>query len=236
MSAPPYTPYAAPPGAPPPPAYMRTITYYFRSRDPYAPSMPYVLNSIAVDSYGSGLAVYRVQTDRRVRETRLVRAADGATLATFEWHKRVPMVKLEGGRVECRMWAPLLEDDSTRRLTHDNKTYLLSKHRSVYTVRVNACTRTRRPPCSYSLQVTSENARNRPVAVWQTKNRYLQLEAFPDASIAPGLLDACFIALTMLECRKDLGDHFEDESGMSPRAMKRSVLDAFGGALASAFH
>lgn len=218
MSAPPYTPYAAPPGAPPPPAYMRTITYYFRSRDPYAPSMPYVLNSIAVDSYGSGLAVYRVQTDRRVRETRLVRAADGATLATFEWHKRVPMVKLEGGRVECRMWAPLLEDDSTRRLTHDNKTYLLSKHRSVYTV-------------------TSENARNRPVAVWQTKNRYLQLEAFPDASIAPGLLDACFIALTMLECRKDLGDHFEGENGAAtPRAMKRSVLDAFGGALASAFH
>ncbi|GJE96795.1 hypothetical protein PsYK624_130010 [Phanerochaete sordida] len=199
---------------PPPPAYMPTVTYFFRSRDPGAPSTPYVLNASAVDAHGSRQAAYRVQTDRRARATTLVRVADGVRLAKFEW-KDVPTVKLEGGRVECRAWAPLLEDKSTRRITHEDQTYLLSHRRGVYT-----------------LKTESETQRSRTIAVWRTKDRYLQLEAFPDASLTPGLLDVCFIALTMIECRKDLGDAVVDAEESIGQVAKKSKLES----LANAFH
>lgn len=81
----------------------------------------------------------------------------------------------------------------------------------------------------------------RTIAVWQTKDRYLQLEAFPDANAIRGLLDTCFVALVMIESRRDLGDLIADEEGVNEGGtIKKTVLGAvgesIGGALANAFH
>lgn len=83
------------------------------------------------------------------------------------------------------------------------------------------------------------------MVVWQTKDRYLQLEAFPDVSVTPGLLDTCFIALTMIECGKDLGDAAVEAGGettgqvakdVAVEVVGASIGGALVGALAGVFH
>lgn len=95
----------------PPPAYMPTITYYFRSRDPSSPSTPYVLNSVAVDSYGTRRAACRVETDRKGKVTKVSRA-DGTRLAKFDWDQKIPGIKINGKEMKCKEWSALQKDQS----------------------------------------------------------------------------------------------------------------------------
>ena len=93
------------------PAYMLTTTYYFRSRDPSSPSSPYVINSTAVDSYGSKQTMWRVETCSKGKKTRVIRA-DGTKLAKFYWERAPPTVKIGGKEMKCSEWAPSLPDKS----------------------------------------------------------------------------------------------------------------------------
>ena len=57
--------------------------------------------------------------------------------------------------------------------------------------------------------MTPEDQPDRTMVVWQTKDKYLQLEAYPHAALMPSFLDICFVALVIIESQRELGDSVE---------------------------
>ena len=94
----------------------------------------------------------------------------------------------------------------SRTLTNGSKTYLLTSQRGLHKVSAHYQHCDNKSEKGYGSQITRADVPGRIAAIWQVKDNYLQLEAFPDASLMMGLLDKCFVALIMIQCGRGLGD------------------------------
>ncbi|KAI0260067.1 hypothetical protein BC834DRAFT_567843 [Gloeopeniophorella convolvens] len=180
----------------PPPAYTERASRKFRITA--APGAG-VLNASIVD--GAGRALYTASSDAKLKKTSVRRPDTGVELASFEWDRASPRMRLAGKKLKCKEWLPLSADTRSRILTLDGIRYILTDRKGV------------------GYLMPAQGPVLLPLARWRTTHdvRAQRVEVFEDALVVPGLLDALVLALLVLQGAQPLGDAFDCLNSASPK-------------------
>lgn len=158
-----------------------------------------ILNSQVVDQYGK--VPFAVVSDKKHTT---VRASDGTTLAVVDWHHSAPIMHYGGKKLKCREWIPWDNSKQVRVLTHAGRQYYwVTRNETVYL-----------------------EPADRPgfhVLIWRDPTDVVEVEAFRESLIVPGLLEAAVVAVVIMQSQHKLGDHHGGNNQMFTNAVSASI-------------
>jgi len=134
-----------------------------------------------MDPYGK--APFNVVSDKKHTT---VRAADGNTLAVVDWDHSAPVMHYGGRKLKCGEWIVWDNHKQVRILTHAGKEYYwVTRNETVYL-----------------------EPSDRPgfhILIWRDPTEVVEVEAFQESLVVPGLLEAAIVAIVIMQSGHKLG-------------------------------
>ncbi|KAI0265907.1 hypothetical protein BC834DRAFT_824458 [Gloeopeniophorella convolvens] len=186
-SPPPQGQYGAPPpqqqwGAPPPHSQYGEAPQRHSVIFKFTGDKKTILHSQVMDPYGK--SPFTVVSDKKHTT---VRAADGTTLAAMDWDHSSPVMHYQGQKLRCKEWIPYHKETQSRTLTHAGKKY-------------NWVTR------NETSFLEPSDRPGFPVVIWRDPTGQVEVEAFQEALVVPGLLEAAIISVVIMQSGHPIGD------------------------------
>ncbi|KAI0299085.1 hypothetical protein B0F90DRAFT_1631571, partial [Multifurca ochricompacta] len=142
-----------------------------------------ILNSQVFDPYGK--SPFTVASDKKHST---VRSSDGTTLAMIDWDHSNPIMHYQGKKLKCKEWIPWADSKEARILTHAGKDYhWVTRDEIVY------------------LEPADRSGYH--ILIWRDPTSQVEVEAFQECLVVPGLLEAAIIAIVIMQSGHKLGDH-----------------------------
>ncbi|KAI9434421.1 hypothetical protein H4582DRAFT_1977429 [Lactarius indigo] len=169
-------PPLGPPGGPGGPETRHSVSFKFTG------TKKTILNSQVTDPYGK--VPFSVVSDKKQTT---VRASDGTTLAMVEWNHSAPIIHYGGKKLKCKEWIVWNNSKKVRVLTHGGKEYhWVTRNETVYLEPAD------RPGFT--------------ILIWRDPTDVVEIEAFQESLVVPGLLEAAIIAVVIMQSGHKLGD------------------------------
>ncbi|KAH8984231.1 hypothetical protein EDB92DRAFT_1803259 [Lactarius akahatsu] len=158
-----------------------------------------ILNSQVMDPYGK--VPFNVASDKK---TTTVRASDGTTLAVVEWNHSAPIMHHGGRKLRCKEWIVWNNSKKVRVLTHAGKEYhWVTRNETVY--------------------LEPADRAGFAILIWRDPTDVVEIEAFQESLVIPGLLEAAIVAVVIMQSGHKLGDHGGGNNQMFINAIAGSI-------------
>lgn len=143
-----------------------------------------ILNSQVNDPWGK--SPFHVSTP--TKKVTSFRAADGAVIALIDWDHSSPVMEFRGKKIKIKEWLPLKKDDKTSRtFVHEGKHYdWITREQTVY--------------------LEPSDRPGHHIAIWRDPTGVTELEVFQEALVTAGMLEACLLAVVLMQSGNSLGD------------------------------
>jgi hypothetical protein len=152
-----------------------------------------------MDPYGK--VPFNVVSDKKHTT---VRASDGTTLAMVDWNHSVPVMHYGGKKLKCKEWIVLDKSKQVRTFSHAGKEYhWVTRNETVYL-----------------------EPSDRPgfhILIWRDPTDVVEVEAFQESLIVPGLLEAAIVAIVIMQSNHKLGDNSGGNNQMFINAIAGSI-------------
>ncbi|KAH9162114.1 hypothetical protein EDB89DRAFT_551929 [Lactarius sanguifluus] len=186
-------PPQGPPGGPGGPEKRHSVSFTFTG------TKKTILNSQVMDPHGK--VPFNVVSDKK---NTTVRASNGTTLAVVEWNHSAPIMHHGGKKLKCKEWIVWNNSKKVRVLTHAGKEYhWVTRNETVYLEPAD------RPGFT--------------ILIWRDPTDVVEIEAFQESLVVPGLLEAAIVAVVIMQSGHKLGDHGGGNNQMFINAIAGSI-------------
>ncbi|THH17434.1 hypothetical protein EW146_g3375 [Bondarzewia mesenterica] len=143
-----------------------------------------ILNSQVDDPYGK--SPFSVSTPKKKVTT--FRAVDGTVIAVIDWDHSSPVMEYRGNKIKIKEWLPLKKDDkSSRTFVHEGKHYDWNTRDQI-------------------VYLEPSDRPGHHVAIWRDPTGVAEVEVFQEALVIPGMLEACLLAVMLMQSGHSFGE------------------------------